>query len=281
MTLALITCRDIPEPDHDETMLLEALRARGVAAEMVAWDAEGGSLAGYDAAVLRSCWNYPDDVEGFQRWLERADQETRLLNPIEVVRWNLDKGYLLGLEAQGVPVVPTRRFEPGSGADWATLVAETGWEDVVIKPAVSAASYHTRRFLPGESEAAAGFFSESAARRATLVQPYLTAFDDPGERAVVWVDGKATHVIRKTVRFAGDAEQVSEALPVTREDREFGELVLGDWAESLLYARVDLVPDEAGRPRLSELELVEPSLFFRQSPAACERFVSALERLLS
>jgi hypothetical protein len=45
---------------------------------------------------------------------------------------------------------------------------------------------------------------------------------------------------------------------------------------SLLYARVDLVRDEAGRPLLMELELVEPSLFLALAPEGRERFVDGI-----
>jgi hypothetical protein len=49
----------------------------------------------------------------------------------------------------------------------------------------------------------------------------------------------------------------------------------------LLYARIDVARDDHGAPRLMELELVEPSLFFAQGPAALARYVSAVRRLLS
>mgnify|MGYP006325225671 CR=1 FL=1 len=51
--------------------------------------------------------------------------------------------------------------------------------------------------------------------------------------------------------------------------------------EDLLYARVDLVRDEAGRPRLLELELAEPTLFVSTSVPGRERLVAAIERRLT
>jgi len=44
----------------------------------------------------------------------------------------------------------------------------------------------------------------------------------------------------------------------------------------LLYARVDFLRDDDGRLRLSELELVEPSLFFRHAPHAADMLADAL-----
>ena len=49
--------------------------------------------------------------------------------------------------------------------------------------------------------------------------------------------------------------------------------------ERLAYARVDLLPSPEG-PRLLELELTEPSLFFATAPGAAARFVQRLKARL-
>ena len=51
----------------------------------------------------------------------------------------------------------------------------------------------------------------------------------------------------------------------------------GGRVEAPLYARVDLLRDEAGTPHLMELELVEPSLFFDARAGSEMRLVQALE----
>lgn len=56
------------------------------------------------------------------------------------------------------------------------------------------------------------------------------------------------------------------------------------WVEArfgrLLYARVDLVPDASGRPRLLELELAETSLFHHTAPASADVFARAIANRL-
>ena len=47
-------------------------------------------------------------------------------------------------------------------------------------------------------------------------------------------------------------------------------------ADRLLYARVDLVHDDDGAPRLLELELTEPSLFLGHSDGAADRLAAAV-----
>ena len=47
-----------------------------------------------------------------------------------------------------------------------------------------------------------------------------------------------------------------------------------------LYARIDLVHDDDGRPVLLELELTEPSLFLPQAPEAAATLARAVEAAL-
>ena len=114
-----------------------------------------------------------------------------------------------------------------------------------------------------------------------LVQPYLTSVDGYGERALVWIDGEFTHAVRKSPRFAVDAEHVSEALPISDAERAVGTAALAHIHDRLLYARVDVVPGPTAAPLVMELELVEPSLFLLQSPPALERFVAGIRRRLA
>jgi hypothetical protein len=112
-----------------------------------------------------------------------------------------------------------------------------------------------------------------------------------GERALVWVDGELTHAIRKTTRFQDQDEAVSpEAIPISTAETRLAEKVLvalkdpnlaGIDAADLLYARIDMAPGPKDTPVVMELELIEPSLFFVQEPAALQRFTTAIKNRLT
>ncbi len=274
-----MTCETLPEPDPDASLLAAALDGSGLQPVPVPWDVDGCDAGGLDLCVFRSCWNAHERPEAFLAWVEARGRDTRFRNDAATVRWNFHKAYLLELEAAGVPVVPTRLFRRGDGE--ARVPRGPGWEDVVVKPAVSAASWRTHRFAGPERPGADECLRELLRDRDALVQPYQQGVEREGERAVIWIDGTATHAVRKSPRFAGGDESVSEARPVGAEEREIVRAAIGHVSRRFgepLYARVDVMPDGDGKPRLSELELIEPSLFLDREPAALRRFVAAIAR---
>jgi glutathione synthase/RimK-type ligase-like ATP-grasp enzyme len=283
MELRIATTRPLPEPDPDEAPLVAALAAAGVRARMAAWNDPREDWDAPVATLVRSTWDYLHALEAFEAWIERAARAAPLWNPPAVLRWNLDKAYLAALEARGVPIVPTAFVARGARVELAELLAARGWDDAVVKPSVSAASFGTlrvRRADAGELARAATHLAALGATRGMLVQRYAPAVETSGERALVFVAGELTHAVRKSPRFAGQDEQVSGALAIAADERAVAELALAPFRDELLYGRVDLVRDEHGAPRVMELELLEPSLFLAQHPPALARLVRALvERL--
>ena len=279
MRIALVNCVALPEPDPDEAPLLAALRRAGHDARTLAWDDPHADPGAFDVCVLRATWNYHQRLDDFLAWCDRADGVTRLVNAPEVVRWNAHKRYLADLERAGVPIVPTAFVPQGSGTALRSITASRGWSDVVIKPAVSGGSFATRRFAPGQQAEGEAFLSEWAAKRDMMVQPYLPSVERGGERALVWVAGAFTHAIEKHPRFSNEAERVTARSTLTPDERAFGMGVLAAASRGFLYARVDVMELESGELVLSELELIEPSLFFEHSPTALDRFVEAVEML--
>jgi glutathione synthase/RimK-type ligase-like ATP-grasp enzyme len=268
--VALATCRNLPEPDDDEALLVSALSSEGVPGRVLAWDDDTVDWSEPRLTVIRSTWNYYLHPGPFLEWARR--QGGRLVNSPDVVERNHHKGYLRELGASGVPVVPTlwvTRDSPLSGQ-----LKATGWTDVVVKPAVSAGSYKTRRLSRPFDDAA---LAEAVGDGDAMLQPYIASVETYGERSLIYIDGEITHAIRKNPRFHGGFEQVT-AVAIEGDERALAERVLERVAGSPLYARVDLMRDGDGHPMLGELELIEPSLFLRQSPTALARFVAAIAR---
>ena len=126
-----------------------------------------------------------------------------------------------------------------------------------------------------------------------MLQPYRESVETEGELSLVVVDGEATHGVRK-IPVPGDY-RVQDDFDASDVPHEFAaderaallEVVVAAERElamptgSLLYARVDVLRAPDGGLDLNELELVEPSLFFRHRAAAAERLAEALLRRAS
>src|SRR5258706_2062761 len=167
MRVALVTCRNLPEPDPDEPLYVPALRVHNLRAEIVPWDMARVKWDAYALCALRSTWDYYHRVDEFVAWAERVGAMTRLLNPASVVRWNAHKGYLLELEKRGIDIVPTALVRRGERTTLADVARAHGFGALVVKPAVSAGWGQTNRAGtpdPPRAPGGAGFPSPVAGR---------------------------------------------------------------------------------------------------------------------
>ncbi len=287
--VALVSARAARGLDEDLPPLLAAFAVAGAQAEIVDWDDPGADWARFDAALLRSAWDYTERLPQFLAWIERVDALTRLLNPAPVLRWNADKHYLLELARAGLPVVASSFAEPGARADAGRVLREFlerhDCDELVVKPAVGAGARDTRRHeRAAVREVLAHMQPLLEAGRSVLLQPYLEGVDHEGETAVIHIAGRFSHAVRKGPLLPPGApataglfapEEITSREPHAEElscaERVLAALPFGE----LLYARVDLIRDGAGTPRLLELELAEPSLFLAHAPGSADRLAAA------
>ena len=273
----VVTCLELPEPDADEAPLVEALSREGLAPELAAWDDASIPWTDGTLAIVRSPWNYHHDLPRFLAWADSVG--AALVNSPDVVRWNTHKRYLAELAGRGVPTAPTVLVDRAAPRTVTDIVGETRWNELVVKPAVSAGSYMTERFTTADLAAAEEHLGRIVVERDALVQAYLPSVEAHGERSLVWIDGAFTHAVRKNPRFGEDPESVTGPLDITLAERTLGHRALGacGFGDRLLYARVDMAPGPDGTPVLMELELTEPSLFFAQHPPALARFARSVK----
>ena len=297
--IALATAVAAYSLDEDMQPLLAALTSNCVKVEPIAWDDRTVSWSRFDAVLLRSTWDYSQRLPEFLRWCERVARETTLLNPLPVVRWNTDKHYLAELERAGVAIVPSTFVEPDENAAdtlAAFLAANPDADNFVVKPAIGAGSRDAQRYSRAQEVAPASHIARLLdADRSVLLQPYLPSVDEHGETALIYLDGTFSHAIRKGPLLQANADATRAlfaAEHITSREAGDDERALADAvlaaiprldgvAMPLLYARVDLIRDADGKPRLLELELAEPSLFLDTHPAAAARLSKALLARLS
>jgi len=296
--IALVTAIAAAGVDDDLTPLLDACARAGLAVQVRAWDDATVGWGRFDAAILRSPWDYVPRLREFLAWSEHVSTRTRLINPLPIVRWNTDKHYLAELAARGVPIVPTAFVEPNMEplpALQAFLAAHPDAAEFVVKPSVGAGSKDAQRYARSQEFAAANHLARLLdADRGAMLQPYLSSVDEHGETALMYFADEFSHAIRKGALLRPDegptshlfaAEAITPRLP-SQEELALADRVIAAardalrLEEALLYARVDLIRDDAGQACLLELELCEPSLFFAHAPGSADRFAALLLKAL-
>ena len=125
--VALVTCASIRELTDDDQPLLAELWNLGIKAEPAVWDDPSVDWKSFEAAVIRSTWDYHLSPAAFAAWLSRLEElGLPLWNPVPVVRANAEKSYLKELAVAGVQVVPTLWLSQGAQADLGALLAVQG-----------------------------------------------------------------------------------------------------------------------------------------------------------
>jgi glutathione synthase/RimK-type ligase-like ATP-grasp enzyme len=257
----------------EDRLLAEMLAGSGVSVSPVSWDGES-AWGDVDGVLIRSCWDYHLRPEEFRAWLDRLDEAgVTTWNPTALVRWNMDKRYLLDLEQNGVPIVPTVVSERVGSDDVDHLCDSVGDDELVVKPVVGATSYGLERVERGK-------VVELEGPGPWLVQPFLREVLDHGEWSLMFFSGRHSHsVIKKAApgefrvqkEWGGSARRARA--PETFVAVATAALAVLD--EMPVYARVDLALC-AGAPCVMELELIEPELYLEEGDVGLDILIALL-----
>lgn len=287
-TVAFVTYSELPRLNSDDLLAIPEMRKLGMAVEPVCWDDPSADWRDYDAVVLRSTWDYHKRIARFNEWLQTlADDGVTVFNPLDVIRWNSDKRYLIDLQRRQVEIVPTALITRERAADLPWILESQGWHKAVVKPAISASSHNTwiteQSTAPRDQAKLVAQLLEGD----VLVQAFMPEVIREGEYSLVFFNKQYSHAVLKKPR-AGDfrtnvggkntAAQPAPALIAQAQK------ILDLLPRPLLYARVDGI-SRGGQFVLMELELIEPDLglaFSKTAPAAFAAAIAqSIQRSLS
>ena len=286
--IALLTHSGSPQLTRDDRHLAEAIeRSAGVTA--MPWDAADAldQIAGSDAVVIRSTWNYTEVLPAFLDFVDAVGRTgTPMFNGAPVVHWNCDKHYLGELECEGVAVLPTIFAPQADHVLLSELVAGRSWSDLVIKPTVSATARGLFRIRASEIADRQEQFAAALAEQDLMIQPLAPEVASDGEWSLMFFGGRYSHAVRKRAArgdirvqsdFGGRSQAEAAPAALIADAERLLEHVHQRFPDAapLLYARVDGI-ERDGRLMLMELELIEPELFFRRDGEAASRCAAAL-----
>ncbi len=277
---AFLTMADLAGYVADDELVAAPLEASGWSTEWRSWR-DPADWGRFDVVVVRTTWDYHLHLDEFLGVVDDIEASgARLENPAEVIRWNVRKTYLRTLGDRGVPVIPTVWGDRLGREELSRIRDELASDRLVCKPTVGASAWNTFQIGPSTQESELREAGRRLGDGGFLAQPFVPGFVEEGEHSVILFLGEVSHTILKTPR-AGDFRAQEEHGAVVRRIHD---RAVEGWARDVLeasgmdtlYARVDGVRGPGGDLLLSELELVEPSLYLRMDPQAPERFARAI-----
>ncbi len=284
--IAFLTLEDRSGYVIDDELAVAELTRRGFDVREIPWSRAETDWSAFDLVIVRTTWDYHKHPAEFLAALTRIEASGTILeNPRALIAWNLDKRYLRDLAARGVPIVPGIWVEGGTAETFNGLFDALGTSEIVVKPIVSANALDTfrlqTRLTPQQRDTLVRTFTD----RAWLAQPFVKSIVNEGELSIFYFDGQLSHAVQK-VPESGDFRVQEEhgghiaAVSVTDEVRRAADHVIRAVSPAPFQARVDLVRLDDGSLALMELELIEPSLYFRMDQGAPGRFADAVASVL-
>jgi len=270
--VALATSFDPQDlPATDEALRI-ALIQMGFNVSPVIWISHTADWAVFSAVIIRSCWNYHVHPLEFLNWIGKLERlGVKVLNSPHLIRWNINKTYLQDLSAKGVPIPDTVWVQSGETVNIGKICSSTKWRSAIVKPIVSARSYHTERTTIG------------IVRGPMMIQEYLSGIEIGGEVSLIYFGGRFSHAVRKRPRFP-DFRVVPQFGGVTESARPspkllaFGEATIALLPHPAVFARVDLVEQDRDSIVLMELEVIEPELYLSFAPGSESTLAQAVSR---
>lgn len=264
-------------------LLEEPLARAGWECETISWRAQNVDWNDYQVVMIRSPWDYQLYPQEFLTTLQKIDSSKALLeNPLQIVRWNINKKYLQDLENKNTDIVPTLWSQNLSVEQLELFFSRLNTDEIVIKPTVGAGSIDTFRINKNNIEQSVEEVIKAFREKEFMVQPFMTSVIKEGEYSVFYFDGEFSHAILKSPKqndfrvqeeYGGQLSKVEPEKLLT----DAAEKVLNAIDQSLLYTRLDFIRN-GNHFALIEAELIEPSLYFNLDPLSPQRYVDALER---
>ncbi|MFN0275063.1 MAG: RimK family alpha-L-glutamate ligase [Chitinophagales bacterium] len=259
----------------EDALLRAALEENNLRVIRKSWDDRNFNWEEAKYIVLRTPWDYFHRFDEFFSWLETTSQVSEFINPLETIKWNIDKHYILDLASKNIPIVPTIIIEPGTATTLAQEFEKAGYKEIIIKPAISGTARHTYRITETSIEIHEKIFRELVLKESMLIQPFLESILTKGEITLVVLGGRFSHAVLKKAkqgdfRVQDDFGGTVHYYDASKTEIELAEQIMQSVSPLPLYGRVDLVWDENDDLVVSELELIEPELWMRFKPSSAK-----------
>lgn len=267
----------------EDGLLKSELESLGLKISRKDWADPDFDWSSTRSAIFRTTWDYFDRFDEFKEWLNKVESMTQFFNPVSQIKWNMDKWYLDDLKENGVHVVETLYVRKGEKRSLKELLNGSGWQDVILKPTIAGAARHTYKINSQNVDEYQNVFEGLIRNEDLMIQPFQYNITVKGEVSFMVIDGRFTHAILKKAksgdfRVQDDFGGTVHSYTASTDEIKFAEEVVQACNPLPAYARVDVMWDNENRLAVSEVELVEPELWFRECKEAARMLAKTIAR---
>ena len=271
---------------REDELVINALEGKDLSVIKKDWNDPNFNWNNTRSVLFRSTWDYFDNFEQFKKWFDKTRNTCLMINSSETIEWNLDKHYLLDLQKHQIPIPNSIFIKRGSSVDLSLLMQKKNWNEIVVKPTISGAAKNTYRLKKEDINQFDSTWKKLIYQEDFIVQEFQNNVIKKGEVAMMVIGGKYTHAVLKKAKegdfrvqddFGGSIAKYSPSEKMVK----LAEKCTGILSAIPSYARVDIIWDNSGDLAVSELELIEPELWFRLNPNAAQKLAEHVDLILS
>ena len=271
---------------REDELVINALKEKNLSVVKKDWNDSIFDWETTRSILFRSTWDYFDKFELFKKWFNKTKNKCLMINSAETIEWNIDKHYLLDLQEHQIPIPNSEFIQRGSSIDLLELMQKKNWNEIVVKPTISGAAKNTYRLKKGEINQFNPSWEKLIYKEDFIIQEFQNNVITEGEVAMIVIGGKFTHAVLKKAK-EGDfrvQDDFGGSIAIYNPSKEM--VKLAEKCTRILtpipsYARVDVIWDNFRELVVSELELIEPELWFRLNPNAAQKLAQHVDLILS
>ena len=271
---------------REDELVINALKEKNLSVVKKDWNDSIFDWETTRSILFRSTWDYFDKFELFKKWFNKTKNKCLMINSTETIEWNIDKHYLLDLQKHQIPIPNSEFIKRGSSIDLSLLMQKKNWNEIVVKPTISGAAKNTYRLKKEEIIQFGPTWEKLIYKEDFIVQEFQNNVISEGEVAMIVIGGKFTNAVLKKAK-EGDfrvQDDFGGSIAIYNPSEEM--VKLAEKCTRILtpipsYARVDIIWDNLMDLAVSELELIEPELWFRLNPNAAQKLAQHVDLILS
>ncbi len=243
-------------------------------------------LQKFQAIIIRSPWDYHSRFTQFLNFLKFCkENQIKLLNPYEILIWNLNKHYLDELELNQIPCIPTIWTQNSNEFSKAEELMRL-YKTIIFKPAVSAGSANTFKLTQENINDHKNIMFQVMNEKECMFQPYLESIETIGELSLIYFAGNFSHAIVKKPKtgdfrvqdkFGGSIEAIQPDQDAMNIANKCIQYIESKFTQKLLYTRIDLVHWKKNWV-IIEAECVEPQLYFQYGIGSAKVFANLINQ---